>query len=44
MQAVCALKFAPLVFVLQSELRAIQWRDVNLETAEWRYLVTKTNV
>lgn len=22
----------------------MQWQDVNLETAEWRYLVTKTKV
>ncbi|ATG89480.1 tyrosine-type recombinase/integrase [Methylomonas koyamae] len=42
--ALCALKLAPLVFVRPGELRAMQWQDVNLETAEWRYLVTKTNV
>ena len=38
----CALKLAPLVFVRPGELRAAQWRDINLETAEWRYTVTKT--
>jgi integrase len=42
--AVCALKLAPLVFVRPGELRAMQWQDVNLDTAEWRYLVTKTKV
>ena len=42
--AVCALKLAPLFFVRPGELRAMQWQDVNLETAEWRYLVTKTKV
>nr|WP_256361247.1 site-specific integrase [Methylomonas koyamae] len=42
--ALCALKLAPLVFVRPGELRAMQWQDVNLQTAEWRYLVTKTNV
>lgn len=42
--AVCALKLAPLVFVRPGELRAMQWQDLNLDTAEWRYLVTKTNV
>lgn len=42
--AVCALKLAPLVFVRPGELRAMQWQDVNLETAEWRYLVTKINL
>ncbi|WP_446810144.1 tyrosine-type recombinase/integrase [Methylomonas sp. 2BW1-5-20] len=42
--AVCALKLAPLVFVRPGELRAMQWQDVNLDTTEWRYLVTKTKV
>jgi len=38
----CALRLAPLVFVRPGELRTAQWADINLETAEWRYLVTKT--
>jgi integrase len=38
----CALKLAPLVFVRPGELRTARWRDINLETAEWRYIVTKT--
>jgi integrase len=38
----CALKLAPLVFVRPGELRTAQWRDINLETAEWRYTVRKT--
>ena len=38
----CALKLAPLVFVRPGELRTALWRDINLETAEWRYTVTKT--
>jgi integrase len=42
--AVCALKLAPLFFVRPGELRAMQWQDVNLESSEWRYLVTKTKV
>lgn len=42
--AVCALKLAPLVFVRPGELRAMQWQDVDLEAAEWRYFVTKTKV
>lgn len=42
--AMCALKLAPLFFVRPGELRSMQWPDVNLETAEWRYLVTKTKV
>ena len=40
----CALRFAPLVFVRPGELRKAQWDDINLETAEWRYLVTKTEI
>ncbi len=38
----CALRLAPLVFVRPGELRHAQWEDVDLENAEWRYLVTKT--
>ena len=38
----CALKLAPLVFVRPGELRTAQWRDINRETAEWRYTATKT--
>ena len=42
--AVCALKLALLVFVRPGELRTMQWQDVDLEIAEWRYLVSKTKV
>lgn len=42
--AVCALKLAPLVFVRPGELRSMQWQDVNLETAEWRYFINKTKI
>jgi len=38
----CALRLAPLVFVRPGELRKALWEDINLKTAEWRYLVTKT--
>ncbi len=38
-----ALKLAPLVFVRPGELRKAEWKDINIEKAEWRYLVTKTN-
>ena len=38
----CALKLAPLVFVRPGELRQARWDDIDLETAEWRYTVTKT--
>ncbi|MCG5525751.1 integrase arm-type DNA-binding domain-containing protein [Ectothiorhodospira haloalkaliphila] len=38
-----ALHLAPLVFVRPGELRKAEWMDFDLETAEWRYIVTKTN-
>jgi len=37
-----ALKIAPHVFVRPNELRAAKWEDINLDTHEWRYLVSKT--
>ena len=39
----CALRLAPLVFVRPGELRHAQWADIDLEAAEWRYIVTKTD-
>jgi len=39
----CALRLAPLVFVRPGELRHAQWADIDLEVAEWRYTVTKTD-
>lgn len=38
-----ALRIAPLVFVRPGELRKAEWADIDLEAAEWRYTVTKTN-
>lgn len=38
-----ALKLAPLVFVRPCELRRAEWADFDLDAAEWRYTVTKTN-
>lgn len=38
-----ALKLAPMVFVRPGELRAMEWPHVDLDAAEWRYLVTKTD-
>lgn len=38
----CALRLAPLVFVRPGELRSAEWTDIDLDTAEWRYTVTKT--
>jgi len=39
----CALRLAPLLFVRPGELRTAQWADIDLEKAEWRYRVTKTD-
>ncbi|MBP9653635.1 MAG: integrase arm-type DNA-binding domain-containing protein [Rhodocyclaceae bacterium] len=39
----CALRLAPLVFVRPRELRRAEWADIDLDQAEWRYTVTKTN-
>jgi len=41
---VCAaLRLAPLVFVRPGELRSAEWAHIDLDAAEWRYTVTKTN-
>lgn len=37
-----ALQLAPLTFVRPGELRHARWAEIDLERAEWRYLVTKT--
>lgn len=39
----CALQLAPLVFVRPGELRTARWSDIDLDEAEWRYVVTKTD-
>lgn len=39
----CALRLAPLVFVRPGELRHAEWAHIDLEAAEWRYTVSKTN-
>lgn len=38
-----ALKLAPLIFVRPIELRTAKWDEINFETSEWRYTITKTN-
>jgi integrase len=39
----CALRLAPLVAVRPGEFRKAKWADVNLDSAEWRYQITKTD-
>ena len=38
-----ALRLAPLVFVRPGELRQAEWTDIDLDKAEWRFTVSKTN-
>lgn len=38
----CAFKLSPLLFVRPGELRKMEWKDLNLDAAEWIYFVTKT--
>ncbi len=38
----CALRLMPLVFVRPGELRKAEWAQIDLDAAEWRYRVTKT--
>ncbi|MDH4055667.1 MAG: integrase arm-type DNA-binding domain-containing protein [Gammaproteobacteria bacterium] len=39
----CAIQLAPLVFVRPGELRQAKWADFDLDAAEWRFTVSKTN-
>ena len=41
-QVQCALRLAPLLFVRPGELRIAKWADIDLDTAEWRYIASKT--
>lgn len=38
-----ALQLLPLVFVRPGELRGAKWAEIDLETAEWRFIASKTN-
>lgn len=38
----CALKLAPMLFVRPGELRQARWKELDLDKAEWSYMVTKT--
>lgn len=39
----CALKLSPLLFVRPGELRKAEWAQIDFDSAEWRYTVTKTD-
>lgn len=38
----CALRLAPLLFVRPGELRSARWADIDLASAEWRFVASKT--
>lgn len=38
-----ALRLAPLVVVRPGELRKAEWKDIDLDKAEWRFVASKTN-
>lgn len=38
-----ALRLAPLVIVRPGELRTAEWKDIDFDKSEWRFVVTKTN-
>ena len=38
----CALRLTPLLFVRPGELRAMRWSDIDMETREWRFILSKT--
>lgn len=40
----CALQLSPMLFARPGEIRKMLWADVNLETAEWKYFVTKVKL
>ncbi len=39
----CAFRLSPLIFQRPGEIRQMQWSDIDPNTKEWRYLVTKTD-
>ncbi|MBF0547551.1 MAG: integrase arm-type DNA-binding domain-containing protein [Candidatus Riflebacteria bacterium] len=39
-----ALRLAPLVFVRPGELRHAEWKDIDLEKGEWRFIVSKAKI
>ena len=39
----CALRLAPMLVVRPGELRKAEWKDIDLDKAEWRFVASKTN-
>ena len=42
LQVRCALRLAPLLVVRPGELRKAEWKDIDLDKAEWRFVASKT--
>ena len=42
LQVRCALRLAPLLVVRPGELRKAEWKDIDLDRAEWRFVASKT--
>lgn len=40
----CAFRLPPYLFQRPGEIRQMEWKDIDLDTKEWRYLVTKRNI
>ncbi|MCD2449306.1 integrase arm-type DNA-binding domain-containing protein [Methylicorpusculum oleiharenae] len=40
----CALRLSALLFQRPGEIRQMLWADIDLDSQQWRYLVTKTNI
>ncbi len=40
----CAFKLTPHLFQRPGEIRQMEWKDIDLDAKQWRYLVTKTGV
>ena len=43
-QVAAAVRLAPLLAVRPGELRTMRWKDLDLDAAEWRYHVPKTQI
>ncbi|MGZ8183468.1 MAG: tyrosine-type recombinase/integrase [Methylobacter sp.] len=40
----CAFRLSPYLFQRPGEIRQMEWKDVDLNAKEWRYLVTKKDI
>lgn len=39
----CAIRLTPLLFVRPGELRHAEWKDIDLDASEWRFIASKTH-